>query len=128
MRYFVLSLLSGMRSQRCFVEVDQILRRERGQRNIHFPCSTRLIHTLAICVTVHISFNAANCPTPIRYSLNLNFPDGLFIRVCVCVLHINLTDRASTIPSNILRGCQQSGTWSAERQKERNKRFCICSL
>ena len=35
------------------VSRDQILRRERGQENIHFPCSvdheqlTRLIHTLA---------------------------------------------------------------------------------
>ena len=42
------------------VSRDQILKRERGQGNIHFPCSadhvqdwqpyfTRLIHTLAIC-------------------------------------------------------------------------------
>ena len=40
------------------VSRDQILRRERGQGNIHFPCQlttsrignlTRLIHTLAIC-------------------------------------------------------------------------------
>ena len=41
--------------------LDRILRRERGQVNIHFPCSahhehrishlTRLIYTLAICVT-----------------------------------------------------------------------------
>ena len=44
------------------VSRDQILRRERGQGSIHFPCSTttskignliRLIHTLAICVTIH---------------------------------------------------------------------------
>ena len=46
------------------LDLDQILRRERGQRNIHFPCSahhehrishlTRLIYTLArvdVCVT-----------------------------------------------------------------------------
>ena len=40
------------------VSRDQILRRERGQGNVHFPCSagheqdwqpTRLIRTLAIC-------------------------------------------------------------------------------
>ena len=49
------------------VSRDQILRHEqRGEREIkiHFPCSadhvqnwqnlTRLIHTLAICVTIHI--------------------------------------------------------------------------
>ena len=44
------------------VSRDQILRRERGQGNI-FPVQltkcrignlTRLIHTLAICVTIHI--------------------------------------------------------------------------
>ena len=44
------------------VSRDQILRRERGQGNIRFPCSsdlkengnlTRLILTLAICVTIH---------------------------------------------------------------------------
>ena len=44
------------------VSRDQILRRERGQGNIHFPVPlttsrignlTRLIHTLAICVTIH---------------------------------------------------------------------------
>ena len=44
------------------VSRDQIFRRERGQGNIHFPCSAlttckignliRLIHTLAICVTI----------------------------------------------------------------------------
>ena len=41
---------------------DHILRRERGQRNINSPIQlttsrignlTRLIHTLAICVTIH---------------------------------------------------------------------------
>ena len=45
------------------VSRDQILRRERGQGNINFPCPadpeqdrgnlTRLIHPLAICVTIH---------------------------------------------------------------------------
>ena len=45
------------------ISPDQILRRERGQGNIHFPCLadyeqdwqnlTRLIHALAICVTIH---------------------------------------------------------------------------
>ena len=44
------------------VSRDQILRHARGQGNIKFPCSadheqdwqpTRLIHTLAICVTIH---------------------------------------------------------------------------
>ena len=42
---------------------DQILRHERGQGNIHFPVQlttcrtgnlTRLIHSLAICVTIRI--------------------------------------------------------------------------
>ena len=44
------------------VSRDQILRREHGQGNIHLPVQlttnrignlTRLIHTLAICVTIH---------------------------------------------------------------------------
>ena len=46
------------------VSRDQILRRERGQGNIHFPCSADhekdwqpypvdLYDTLAICVTIH---------------------------------------------------------------------------
>ena len=44
------------------VSRDQVLRRERGQGNINFPVQlttsrignlTRLIHTLAICVTIH---------------------------------------------------------------------------
>ena len=48
------------------VSRDQILRHERGQGNIHFSCSadheqdwqlTQLIHTLAICVTIHTSSN-----------------------------------------------------------------------
>ena len=44
------------------VSRDQILRHQRGQGNIHFPIQlatcrtgnlTRLIHTLAMCVTIH---------------------------------------------------------------------------
>ena len=46
------------------VSRDLILRRERGQGNIHFPVQlttcrvgnlARLIHALAICVTMHLS-------------------------------------------------------------------------
>ena len=46
------------------VSRDQILRRERGQENINFPCSADdeqdwqpypVIHTLAICMTIHES-------------------------------------------------------------------------
>ena len=37
--------------------------------------------------------------------------------LCVCFVFFSLTDRASTIPSNI-RGCQ-SGTWSAGQEKKR---------
>ena len=74
------------------VSGDQILRRERGQGNIHSPVQlntcrignlTRLIHTLAIYVVV--------------------------------VVFITITDRASTIPSNI-GGCQ-SGSWSQRGTK-----------
>ena len=42
------------------VSRDQILRRERGQENIHFPCSadhdnlTQLIYTLLYTMTIHI--------------------------------------------------------------------------
>ena len=48
------------------VSRDQILRRERGQGNINFPAQlttcrignlTRLIHTLAMCVTIHNTYN-----------------------------------------------------------------------
>ena len=49
---------------------DQILRRNAYREiNIHFPCSadhvqdwltTRLIHTLAICVTIH-TYSAVMC-------------------------------------------------------------------
>ena len=45
------------------VSRDQIIRHERGQGDINFPCVqlttsrvgnlTRLIHTIAICVTIH---------------------------------------------------------------------------
>ena len=60
------------------VSRDQILRHERGQGNINFPCSadheqywqaypTRLIHTLAICVTA--------CYATFVYTL-----------VCICVI------------------------------------------
>ena len=35
-----------------------------------------------------------------------------------CFLHITLTDRASTIPSSNIRGCQ-SGTWSAGHKEIR---------
>ena len=47
------------------VSRDQILRRERGQGNTHFPRSadheqignlTGLIHALAICVTIHYRY------------------------------------------------------------------------
>ena len=53
------------------VSRDQILRRERGQGSISFPCSanpskigslTRLIHTLAICVTIHTSIHTSIHP------------------------------------------------------------------
>ena len=45
------------------VSRDQIIRRERGQGNIHCPCSADheqdwqlypVIHTLAVCVTKHV--------------------------------------------------------------------------
>ena len=38
--------------------------------------------------------------------------------MCVFLFFTLLADRASTIPSNILRGCQ-SGTWSAELENIR---------
>ena len=57
------------------VSRDQILRRERGQGKKHFPCSanheqdcslTRLIHTLAVCVTIH----TYNIPWKSSYAKN----------------------------------------------------------
>ena len=60
------------------VSRDQILRRGRGQGNIHiFPCSadhvlqdcnlTRLIHTLAICVTIHTYILSESKPCLLPY-------------------------------------------------------------
>ena len=84
------------------VSRDQILRHARGQGNINFfPCSadherdwqpSQLIHTLLYVTTVHP-----------------------YIHVVAVVVVFTLTDRASTIPSNI-RGCQ-SGTWSQRGTK-----------
>ena len=48
---------------------------------------------------------------------NLN-PNPMYVVVVVVVVFFTLTDRASTIPSNILRGCQ-SGTWSAGQKEIR---------
>ena len=43
------------------VSRDQILRHARGQGNIHFPCSTRLIHTLLYMMA--IDYLLASVPT-----------------------------------------------------------------
>ena len=55
------------------VSRDHILRREREQGNIDFPCFqlttsrignfTRLIHTLATCVTIHTYMNEKKSST-----------------------------------------------------------------
>ena len=68
------------------VSGDHILRQERGQRNIAFPC------------------------------LADHEQDWQPYPVVVVVVFFTLTDWASTIPSNILRGCQ-SGTWSQRGTK-----------
>ena len=60
------------------VSRDQILRHEREQKNIHFPCSAdheqdwqpyRLIHTLAICMCDHTYILHACAPTARRSHL-----------------------------------------------------------
>ena len=57
------------------VSQDQILRHERGQGKIHFPVQlttsrignlTRLIHTLAICVTIHTYIHTYVHSTAVR--------------------------------------------------------------
>ena len=90
------------------VSRDQILRRDRGQGNIHLPCSTsridnltRLIHALAIKYVVVVVVDSVH-----TYIQRM---------VVVVVVFFTLTDRALTIPSNT-RGCQ-SGTWSQRGTK-----------
>ena len=86
------------------VSRDQILRRERGQGNVHFPCSadhelgwqlTRLIHTFAICVTIHsinssIEYRYTSINSPIEYRCSIFSPvkrccsqDGATHQVCM---------------------------------------------
>ena len=62
------------------VSLDQILRRERGQGKINFPCSVDQDkeeedwqpypvnpYTLAICVTIHTTYIHTSCPLLILY-------------------------------------------------------------
>ena len=62
------------------VSRDQILRRERGQGNINFPCSADHVHdwqpypvdlSLAICVTIHTYI--ANAPKVFQRVMSLAF-------------------------------------------------------
>ena len=71
------------------VSRDQILRRERGQGIFFFPVQlttcrmgnlTRLIHTLAICVTIH---NVGDKATVILYTIHLS--PSLFLTFSVLV-------------------------------------------
>ena len=80
------------------VSRDQILRRERGQRIIHFPCSAA-------------DHKQDRQPCPVVRAIHTN----IVLHTHVVVVVFTLTDRASTIPSNI-RGCQ-SGTWSQRGTK-----------
>ena len=76
------------------VSRDRILRHVRGQGNIYFPCSA--------------DHEQDWQPYPVDpYSAICDdyIPSSMYV-----VVFFTLTDRASTIPSNI-RGCQ-SGTWS----------------
>ena len=50
-------------------------------------------------------------------NLQIQVHNSIHLKVDVVVVFFTLTDRASTIPSNI-RGCQ-SGTWSAGQKKIR---------
>ena len=68
------------------VSRDQILRRERGQGNINFPCSADnvqdwqpypLIHTLAIRVTIH-TVHKPPYPVELRHTL---------VEACYAVMH-----------------------------------------
>ena len=71
------------------VSRDQILRHERGQGNIHFFCSadhvqdwhgnlTRLIYTLAICVTMHGDLRQVCSEIPYDYEILLYFCSAVY--------------------------------------------------
>ena len=78
------------------VSRDQILSRERGQGNINFPVQlttcrigslARLIHTLAICVTIHgIAFRVDFSITTTVGALI--FVRGLFLSVVRCLFTV----------------------------------------
>ena len=84
------------------VSRDQILRRERGQRIIHFPCSAA-------------DHGQDWQPCPVVRVIRTNIVLHRYHCCCRVVVFFKLTDRASTIPSNI-RDCQ-SGTWSQRGTK-----------
>ena len=58
------------------------------------------------------------CLATLSFQVGWLFGTPLCAYVVAFVVFFTLTDRASTIPSNIIRGCQ-SGTWSAGQKKIR---------
>ena len=68
------------------VSRDDILSRERGHGNIHFPCSadrvqignhTRLIQNLAICVTIHTYIHASRALSLRHHNLVSGYECGI---------------------------------------------------
>ena len=91
------------------VSRDQILRRERGQGKFIFPVQlttcrmgnlTRLIHTLAICVTIH---NVGDKTTVILYTTF----------IAIVVSHIQRIGRQPG--KTTLHSGQSRSSWSAEQ-------------
>ena len=87
------------------VSRDQIFRRERGQGTIRFHCSADHVQDWQ-----PYPVNSYSC-----YMCDLTYIIIRVYGIVVVVVVFTLTDRASTIPSNI-RGCQ-SGTWSQRGTK-----------
>ena len=73
------------------VSRDQILRRERGQRNIHFPCSADHVqdwqpypvdpYSCYICVTIHTYIRS-------KSFLSSFSPELVIAHVHACVPHV----------------------------------------
>ena len=59
------------------------------------------------------------CLATLSFQVGWLFGTPLCAYVVVVVVFFTLTDRASTLPSNITRGCQSGTTWSAGQKTTR---------
>ena len=99
------------------VSRDQILRHERGQGNIIFPCSadheqdgnfTRLIYALAICVTIHACASAVTRQLPNNCLSVSSFFVLLFFSEYSVFLYFSLINYTGEHLERILSGWRSS--------------------